>query len=100
MSILGFVALLIVAAIVGSLGQALAGYSHGGCLVSIVFGFIGAFLGWWLAGILHLPEVFVLHIDGQAFPIVWAIIGSALFAGLLNFLSSGRRYYNRSDRSI
>jgi len=83
MSILGFIVLLIVAAVVGSLGQAIAGYSTGGCLVSIIMGFIGAVIGVWLASVLHLPEIFVLNIDGQPFPVVWAIIGAALFAAIL-----------------
>lgn len=83
MSILGFIVLLIVAAVVGSIGQAIAGYSTGGCLVSIIMGFIGAVIGVWLAGVLHLPEIFVLNIDGQTFPVVWAIIGAALFAAIL-----------------
>ncbi len=48
MTLLGFIILLIIAAIAGSLGQALAGYSLGGCLVSSVVGFIGAFVGLWL----------------------------------------------------
>ncbi len=86
MSILGFVILLIVAAIAGSLGQAIAGYSLGGCLVSILVGFIGAYLGLWLAGLLGLPEIFVLNIDGKPFPVVWAIIGSALFTAALGLL--------------
>lgn len=80
MSLLGFVVLLIIAAIAGALGQAIAGYSLGGFLVSIVVGLIGALLGWWLAGLLGLPELFVINVDGQPFPLVWAIIGSALFA--------------------
>ena len=83
MSILGFIVLLIVAAVVGSIGQAIAGYSAGGCLVSIVMGFVGAVIGVWLASTLHLPEIFVLNIDGQPFPVVWAIIGAALFAAIL-----------------
>ena len=49
MSIVGFVILVIIAAIAGSIGQALAGYSVGGCLLSAVVGIIGAFLGQWLA---------------------------------------------------
>jgi uncharacterized membrane protein YeaQ/YmgE (transglycosylase-associated protein family) len=94
MSILGFIVLVFVAALAGSLGQAIAGYSRGGCLASIVVGFIGAYLGWWLAGLLKLPPVFVLDIDGQPFPVLWAIIGSALFAGVLGVLSRvGGRYY-------
>ncbi len=83
MSILGFIVLLIVAAVVGSIGQAIAGYSPGGCLVSIIMGFVGAVIGVWLASTLHLPEIFVLNIDGQPFPVVWAIIGAALFAAIL-----------------
>ena len=90
MSVLGFIVLLIVAAIVGSLGQALAGYSHGGCLVSIVVGFIGAWIGLWLAGLIGLPEIVVLNIDGRPFPVVWAIIGSAIFAGALSLLTQRR----------
>ncbi len=41
--------LLLIAGVCGSLGQAIGGYSHGGCLVSIALGFIGALLGTWLA---------------------------------------------------
>ncbi len=93
MSIFGFLMLLFVAAIVGSLGQAIAGYSVGGCLISVVVGFVGAFIGWWLAGLFNLPEPFVVNIDGQPFPIVWSIIGSALFAGLLSLFNRRRRVY-------
>jgi uncharacterized membrane protein YeaQ/YmgE (transglycosylase-associated protein family) len=87
MTLLGFIVLLIIAAIAGALGQALSGYSLGGFLVSIVVGLIGALLGWWLAGALGLPELFVINVDGQPFPVVWAIIGSALFALIVGPLS-------------
>jgi uncharacterized membrane protein YeaQ/YmgE (transglycosylase-associated protein family) len=92
MSLLGFIILLLVAAIAGSLGQTLAGYSRGGCVISILVGFIGAFVGLWLARQLGLPEIFVLIIDGEPFPVVWAIIGSALFAGVLGLLARQRAY--------
>jgi uncharacterized membrane protein YeaQ/YmgE (transglycosylase-associated protein family) len=52
--------LLLVAGICGAIGQAITGYSHGGCLVSIALGFIGALLGSWLAGKLGLPELVAL----------------------------------------
>ena len=90
MSVLGFIVLLIVAAIAGSLGQTLAGYSPGGCLISMVVGFIGAYIGLWLGQQLGLPEIFVLTIEGKPFPVVWAIIGSALFAGVLGLLARQR----------
>lgn len=90
MSLLGILILLLVAAVAGALGQAIAGYSHGGFLISIVVGLIGAVLGWWLAGVLGLPELFVINIDGQPFPLVWAIIGSALFALLAGLVTRRR----------
>ena len=45
MSLTSLIILLIVAGICGSIGRAIAGYSHGGCLVSIALGFIGAIVG-------------------------------------------------------
>lgn len=90
MTLFGLILMLIIAAIVGSLGQALAGFSRGGCLISIVVGFIGAFLGQWLARVLGLPEPLPLTIQGETFPVLWAIIGSALFAAVLSLLTSRR----------
>jgi len=86
MTILGFFVLLLIAAICGGLGQSLAGYSLGGCLISIIVGFIGAYIGLWLAGKMGLPRLFEITIDGKAFPVLWAIIGSALFTLLMALL--------------
>lgn len=79
MTLMGFLILLIIAAVCGAIGQSLAGYDLGGCLVSIVVGFIGAYLGMWVAGQFGLPEMFAINIEGRSFPIIWAVIGSALF---------------------
>jgi len=84
--------LLLVAGICGSIGEAIAGYSAGGCLVSIALGFIGALLGRWLAGLLGLPELFTLSVGGQPFPILWSIIGSAVFVAFISLISYRRRY--------
>jgi uncharacterized membrane protein YeaQ/YmgE (transglycosylase-associated protein family) len=83
MGLLHFIILIVVAGICGGLGQAITGYSRGGCLVSIALGFIGALLGMWLARLLNLPEI--LTISG--FPIIWSIIGSALFVGLISLVT-------------
>jgi uncharacterized membrane protein YeaQ/YmgE (transglycosylase-associated protein family) len=90
MTLVDLIILLIVAAVVGSLGQSLAGYSLGGCLVSILVGFVGAWLGAWLARQLGLPELFSLTIGNQTFPIIWSIIGSALFALIVGLLTRRR----------
>ena len=47
MSIIDFLLLLLIAGILGSLGQALGGYSTPGCAMSIVIGFVGAMIGIW-----------------------------------------------------
>ncbi len=91
MSAIDFILLLIVAGITGSIGQAIAGYSRGGCLTSIALGFIGALLGVWLGRSLGLPELFVLHFGGTAFPLIWSVIGAALFVAVISLLSRGRR---------
>ncbi len=79
MGILDFLILLILAGIIGSLGQAISGVSTGGCIVSIALGFIGAVVGTWLAGLLKLPELFVISIGGTHLPIIWSIIGATIF---------------------
>ncbi len=95
MTLIGFLVLLAIAAICGAIGQSLAGYDLGGCLVSIVVGFIGAWLGLWIAGKMGLPKLFEINIEGKPFPILWAIIGSALFTLLMALLRRafvGRNY--------
>jgi uncharacterized membrane protein YeaQ/YmgE (transglycosylase-associated protein family) len=86
-SILEVIVLIIVAAVCGSLGMAIGGYSRGGCLVAIALGFIGALLGMGLARALSLPELFVLELGGTQFPIIWSIIGSALFVAVLSLFT-------------
>ncbi|MBI1879705.1 MAG: GlsB/YeaQ/YmgE family stress response membrane protein [Chloroflexi bacterium] len=92
MTILDFIVLVIVAAICGSIGQALSGYSLGGCLISAVVGFIGAFVGLWLARMLGLPEIFAVSIGGETFPIIWSIIGSAVLSLILGLLTRRRAW--------
>jgi uncharacterized membrane protein YeaQ/YmgE (transglycosylase-associated protein family) len=85
--LIDFLLLLIVAGACGSLGQAISGYSRGGCLVSIALGFIGALVGFWLKGLLGLPEILMLQVGGTSFPIIWAIVGAALFVAVISFLT-------------
>jgi uncharacterized membrane protein YeaQ/YmgE (transglycosylase-associated protein family) len=90
MTLIDLLILLLVAGLCGSLGQAIGGYSRGGCLVSIALGFIGALLGMWLARSLGLPELFAVNIGGTKFPIIWSIIGSALFVAVISLISRSR----------
>jgi len=90
MDLITLLLLLLVAGICGAVGQAITGYSHGGCLVSIALGFIGALLGSWLARKMGLPELVAFPVGGVRFPIVWSIIGAALFVAVINLISRPR----------
>ena len=87
MTLLDLLILLLVAGICGSLGQAISGFSRGGCLVSIALGFVGAVVGMWIARSLGLPELFAIQIGTTNFPIVWSIIGSALFVAIIALIT-------------
>jgi len=89
-SIPGLLLLILIAAICGAVGSAIAGGTRGGLLVSIALGFIGALLGSWIARQMKLPEPIVLHASGQAFPVLWSVIGSALFVALVHLFSRRR----------
>ncbi len=91
MSILELLVLLVIAGVCGSLAQALTGFNRGGCLLSVGLGFIGALLGTWMARGLGLPEPFAIQVGGQSFPIVWSIVGAAVFVVVVGLLTPGRR---------
>ena len=91
LTVSGLIVLIVIAAICGGIGKALAGGGPGGFVASIALGFIGALLGPWIARQFNLSEPLVLHVSGQPFPVVWSIIGAALFVAILH-LMSGRRW--------
>jgi uncharacterized membrane protein YeaQ/YmgE (transglycosylase-associated protein family) len=84
--------LIVIAAVCGAIGKALAGSARGGLIVSTVLGFIGALIGPWIASALKLPEPLTVTIDRHPFPILWSIIGAALFVALLHLFSRRRRW--------
>jgi uncharacterized membrane protein YeaQ/YmgE (transglycosylase-associated protein family) len=86
---------LIVAAICGSVGSALIGYSPGGLLASVAVGLVGAVLGAWLARQLGLPSVLVFSYGGVSIELLWTILGSAVLVALLSLLRNPRRGYRR-----
>jgi len=90
MTIIDVLVLLLIAGVCGAIGQAIGGFSRGGCLVSIALGFVGAVLGMWLARQMGLPELFSIRIGTTNFPIIWSIIGSALFVAIISLLTRSR----------
>ena len=94
MTLMELLVLLIIAAICGSIGQAIAGFDLGGCLVNIVVGFIGAYIGLWISRKLGWPEMLNIKVGKENFPIIWAVIGSVVFTlivGLLRGATKGKR---------
>jgi uncharacterized membrane protein YeaQ/YmgE (transglycosylase-associated protein family) len=86
----GLIVLLIIAGICGAIGRAIGGGTGGGFFVSIAVGFVGALLGTWMAHAMHLPELFTVTVEHRPFPVVWSIIGAAVFVALVHLLSGGR----------
>lgn len=82
--------LVVIAAVCGAVGKAIAGSARGGLIVSTVLGFIGALLGPWVARALKLPEPFMVVIGGHPFPVLWSIIGAALFVAIVHLFSRRR----------
>ena len=91
MSLIDLLLLLLVAGVCGAIGQAIGGFSRGGCLVSIALGFVGSLIGMLLARRLGLPEPLPVEVGGRVFPVVWSIIGSALFVAVIGLISRSRR---------
>ena len=93
----GLLVLLLVAGVCGAIGRAIGGGTSGGVLVSIAVGFVGALLGTFIAGHFRLPELLMVTVDGRAFPILWSIIGAALFIAVIHLISGGtpRRFRYR-----
>lgn len=82
-----FILLLIIAFFCGSIGSQLAGASKKGCLVNIVLGYIGAILGGWLSRKLGMGPILTIY----GIPVIWSIIGSAIFVAILSLLSGGSK---------
>lgn len=91
MTLGGFLILLVIAAICGAVGQALAGFTRPGCLFATLIGFLGAWAGLLLADIFTLPEFLPVSIQGRTFPVVWSIVGAALVSLIASLILSPRR---------
>jgi uncharacterized membrane protein YeaQ/YmgE (transglycosylase-associated protein family) len=87
MNFFSFLFLLLIASVAGSIGAKLAGRKRLGCLSSIVLGFIGALIGTFLAQKLDLPLLITIKFGSHHFPVIWAVLGAALFVAFLNLIS-------------
>ncbi len=91
MSVMEIVFLVVISIVCGVLGQWLSGVRVGGFIASAVVGFVGAWLGKWLAAKLELGYLLPVTIDGKAFPIVWAVVGAALLTFVVGFVMKKKK---------
>jgi uncharacterized membrane protein YeaQ/YmgE (transglycosylase-associated protein family) len=78
--------LLLIAFVCGSIGAGIAGLSKKGCLTGIALGFIGALIGGWLSKQIGIRDILYY----KDIPILWSIIGSALFVAFIKLISGGK----------
>jgi uncharacterized membrane protein YeaQ/YmgE (transglycosylase-associated protein family) len=73
----------------GVVGQAIAGRSLGGCVVSTVVGLIGAVLGALIARSLGAPEPFSIVVGDKGIPLLWTIVGASLVTFIVSYMRRG-----------
>ncbi|MDT3695602.1 MAG: GlsB/YeaQ/YmgE family stress response membrane protein [Ignavibacterium sp.] len=78
--------LLVIAGITGGIGRSITGFKSGGCIISIVVGFIGAYIGTILAREFNFPDLWTINIRGIDYPIIWSIIGAVVFTAVLSII--------------
>jgi uncharacterized membrane protein YeaQ/YmgE (transglycosylase-associated protein family) len=87
MSLIEFAVLAGIAIVTGSLAQSFVGISKSGCFISILVGFIGAFVGFWVTSVLVLPKIYVINLEGIEFPLFWSAAAAILFTGFIAVVS-------------
>ncbi len=90
MSLFDFLGLLLIAGLCGWIAKWLTGEKLGGMVASIAIGFVGALIGMWIKRGLELPAILPVQIGDTRFPVVWAVIGAALFVFVLSVLRKKR----------
>jgi uncharacterized membrane protein YeaQ/YmgE (transglycosylase-associated protein family) len=86
-SFTGIAVLLVIAAVCGGLGRAIAGGARGGLLTAIGIGFIGAWIGSYAAHRFNLPNVWSVVIEGRSYSVIWSIAGAAVFVAFIQIFA-------------
>jgi uncharacterized membrane protein YeaQ/YmgE (transglycosylase-associated protein family) len=95
MSLVGLLLLIVIGGICGALAQLVVGFTAGGFIASVVIGFLGAVLGTWIAGVVGLPSLLAVRVEGYSIEILWSILGAIVLLAVLSFVrrASYRRPY-------
>jgi len=82
---------VLVGIVCGLLAQFTSRYSHGGCIVHLGVGFLGALVGVVVSRALRAPQLYSLTMRSVDFPIIYAIIGSVFFLAAVGFFVKPNR---------
>jgi uncharacterized membrane protein YeaQ/YmgE (transglycosylase-associated protein family) len=88
MTLIGFLLLILVGAICGGIAEFIVGFRPGGFIASTVVGFVGAFIGSWIAPRIGLPSLLAVRVEGHSIEVIWSVLGAIL---LLLVMSAFRR---------
>lgn len=97
MTVMGFLLLVLVGAICGSIAEVLLGSRPFGFLASTFVGVIGALLGGWFALRLPLPSLLTVRMEGHTVDVLWSMLG-AMVSLLVMSVLRGINYYRRPLR--
>lgn len=81
-----FIMIALVAIVCGSIAQLTSSYSRGGWIVNWGIAFFGALAGVVISRELSAPVIYDVQYRSVDFPIVYSLVGSALFVAALGFL--------------
>ena len=81
-----FILTLVIAGLCGWVASMLMGARRMNIFLLILLGFVGAWLGRWIATLVPGISLPSITIGGQSFPIVWTVIGSIVVVGLVSFI--------------
>jgi uncharacterized membrane protein YeaQ/YmgE (transglycosylase-associated protein family) len=98
MTLLELIVYIVIAGVCGAIARAFAGGTSRGFIVAVLLGFLGAFVGTWLARLFHLPTLFVVAVGGHPFPIVWSVVGGMVLVGIAHLLTRPTGYIDRYVR--
>jgi len=88
--LLGVFIYLLISLIIGAIATLITGYTHMGCLIKIIIGFIGTLLGYVLTSYLRLPDFLYLHLGERPIPLLWSLICAIVFVSLISILVKKR----------
>jgi len=81
-----FLLIALVAIVCGTIAHLTSGYSRGGWIVNLGIAFFGALAGVVLSRELNAPVIYDIKYRAVDFPIIYSLVGSALFVAALGFL--------------